>query len=225
MKHSVLDTVPATAQGSSSIGQSPGLQNRWLGVRVPPALRVRSGEPAKAGGRIGEDMATQTRGEAPEKRSGSGGAAKSETRSVSPGPPERIRRRSQARDPDHARPVLPPDGRRAPEGYLAYPSDARHLHGGLHGLRDLHGRHRDGPRLRVHQADIRAVRLAAPVVSLAGGAGGLPSGPCDAVRGAMIALTDRGFGGKREQTCPRPSWIPWCRARREPTRKPGRLMT
>src|SRR4051812_36239747 len=27
-----------TAKGSSSIGQSPGLQNRWLGVRVPPAL-------------------------------------------------------------------------------------------------------------------------------------------------------------------------------------------
>src|SRR5215468_9597058 len=64
------------AQGSSSIGQSPGLQNRWLGVRVPPALRVRSGEPAKAGGRIGEDMATQTRGEAAEKRSGSGRASK-----------------------------------------------------------------------------------------------------------------------------------------------------
>ena|SRR6516225_1154654 len=35
------------AEGSSSIGQSPGLQNRWLGVRVPPALRVRSGEAAK----------------------------------------------------------------------------------------------------------------------------------------------------------------------------------
>src|SRR6266704_7013276 len=30
-----------TAEGSSSIGQSPGLQNRWLGVRVPPALRAR----------------------------------------------------------------------------------------------------------------------------------------------------------------------------------------
>src|SRR6266498_1189572 len=40
----VQSTVVAdnlTAEGSSSIGQSPGLQNRWLGVRVPPALRVR----------------------------------------------------------------------------------------------------------------------------------------------------------------------------------------
>src|SRR5690348_18215741 len=82
MKHSVPDTVPATAQGSSSIGQSPGLQNRWLGVRVPPALRVRSGKPAKAGGRIGEDMATQTRGDAAEKRSGAGRAAKREGRTT-----------------------------------------------------------------------------------------------------------------------------------------------
>jgi preprotein translocase subunit SecE len=35
---------------------------------------VQSGETAKVGGRIGEDMATQTRGEAAEKRSGSGRA-------------------------------------------------------------------------------------------------------------------------------------------------------
>jgi preprotein translocase subunit SecE len=43
---------------------------------------VRSGEAAEAGGRIGEDMATQTRGEAPEKRSGSGRASKRETRTT-----------------------------------------------------------------------------------------------------------------------------------------------
>jgi len=43
---------------------------------------VRSGEAARTGGRIGEDMATQTRGEAPEKRSGSGRAAKRETRTT-----------------------------------------------------------------------------------------------------------------------------------------------
>ncbi len=36
----------------------------------------------QAGRRIGEDMATQTRGEAPEKRSGAGRAAKRETRTT-----------------------------------------------------------------------------------------------------------------------------------------------
>src|SRR5215467_13998249 len=82
-RKAVLPTaVLPQAEGSSSIGQSPGLQNRWLGVRVPPALRVRSGETARPGGRIGEDMATQTRGEAPEKRSGSGRAAKRESRTT-----------------------------------------------------------------------------------------------------------------------------------------------
>src|SRR5580704_18445400 len=64
----VLEAVVLKAKGSSSIGQSPGLQNRWLGVRVPPALRVRSGQTALPANLLGEDMATQTRGEAAEKR-------------------------------------------------------------------------------------------------------------------------------------------------------------
>jgi preprotein translocase subunit SecE len=43
---------------------------------------VRSGETRQAGGRLGEDMATQTRGEAAEKRSGGGRTPKRRNRTT-----------------------------------------------------------------------------------------------------------------------------------------------